>query len=359
MTTVRDLDLLPYREKTLHWMRADAWNPDGARLYFKQPKRAFRALMQNGNIIHSPLLVERPCYGIVTALLRYKDAMKPVRGRGLLPASRCASCILRESCERVVRERVKADPPLAAAHDEWLRAEGPSKFGIANFDQTHVGRLWKRLGLAAADAGFTSCNDQAVADHYERADREALLRDRLRQAEKRKKGRANGVIDAEHLSDLDVAADSRVIDTLEAINDPRAPRSLRMLPMQSLQDLRDVWLGYEVLKAERKKTRAPDIARWLEANDYRNESATFAAFCTRVSKDLNRIRELQRFSWEGRSLFRPFGPAGESWSQLWMDLANTNLLENADAFNELIPLGLGKLVRAELMKRSPQSSVEN
>jgi hypothetical protein len=356
MISVRDLDLMTCRERTLHWMRPDAWNPDGARLRFKQPARAFRAMTDGrGHVSHIPLLVGRPCFGIITAFVRYKNAMRPVKGRGMLPASRCADCKLRQSCERLVKERIKAYAPLSTAHDEWLRAEGPSKFDTPDFERTHVGRLWKRVAEAAADATFTSSNDAAVMKYYERLDRDALERDRRRQAAKREQDRRKGKIDSDHLRDLEIAANNRVIDVVDAMTDTRAPRELRLLPIQSLEDMRDVWLGREVVRAERRKWKAPDIARWIEATRRRNDSATFAALCTRVHKDLARIARFERLTWNGAPLLKPFDPAQESWSQVWLELANLKLLQNPDLSDRLIPLEIADLMRAELQRRSPQT----
>ena len=284
MMTVRDLDLMTYREKTLHWMRPDAWKPGGARLRFEQPKRPFRASTDTcGNVTYATLLVGRPCFGIITAFVRYKDEMKPVKGRGMVPSSRCATCKVRERCERVVKERIKSFAPLHSAYDEWLRVEGPSKFRTPDFERTHVGRLWKRIGDAAAEADFTSFNDTGLIEHYHKLDRQNLQNDRLRKARARELARKRGKIDGDHRADLEMAANGRLIDILEAMNDPHAPKAVSQLPIRSLQDMCEVWLGREVLRAEGRRSKAPDIARLIKVNAYRSDSATFGALCTRVT----------------------------------------------------------------------------
>ena len=324
--TVRDLDLFTYREKTLHWMRPDAWNPDGARLRFARPKRVFQlSTDRRGNVTSVPAVIGRPCHGIVTAFLRYKDAMRLVRGRGWLPNSRCADCPLRRSCERLVKERVGASAPLLAAHREWLLVEGPSQFSVRDFDNIHVGRLWKWVGMAAADADFTSVNDANVADHYAAFDREVLEADRRRKALDRERDRRVGIIDEGHVSDLEIAADNRLIEVVDAMVAPNPLRELRQLPAQSVEDMRDVWLGREVLRAKGEKFRAPDIARWIESTGLRNDSVTPAALCTRVHKDLARIARFERLRWNGSPLLKPFNPRRESWSQLWFTGATVTL----------------------------------
>ena len=361
MTTARQLDLMSYREKTLHWMRPDCWKPNGARLRFEQPKRPVHVSTDlKGNVTFiRPLLAGRPCFGIVTAFERYKDAMKPVKGRGLLPATRCADCKAREACERVVKERVAAFPPLTAAFKEWLLAEGPSKFDTRDFERTHVGRLWRRVGLAAADASFTSVNDAKVVEHYQKLDKDALERDRRRKAIKREQDRRTGTIDAGHRSDLEIAADTRLIEVLEAIDAPHAPRILRALPPQSLEDMRDVWLGRETLRAERKKCRAPDVARWIQSQGRRNVSATFAALCTRVSKDLHRIENLGRVTWRDTPLMRPFDVDRESWSQLFLTIDRLNPLETAAGGEQANPLENATAVANSSRVLTPQTCTEN
>jgi nitrate/TMAO reductase-like tetraheme cytochrome c subunit len=304
---------MTYREKTLHWAGPAPWNPGGSRLRFKQPKRAFTAMTENkdGNVTYIPLLVGRPCYGIITAFLRYKDEMKPVKGRGLLPASRCSRCILRDSCQRLVKERIKASPAVKAAHEEWLKAEGPTKFKERDFEHTLAGRLWKRLTVAAADAGFTSCNDAAVIEHYQRQDQQALADDRRRQAAKRERARKAGNVDAAHLADLKNAADDRLLNLTIARIAPIPPREFRGMPSESFIDLRNVWLGREVLRAQCKKCRAPDIARWIQVNGLRDASSTFAALSTRVTKDLQRLEKFERVVWNGAPLLKPFDPLVE------------------------------------------------
>lgn len=339
MITVRHLDLMSYREKTLHWMRPDCWKPGGARLRFAQPKRSVRVSTDRlGNVSYMPLLVGRPCFGIVTAFVRYKDAKKWVKGRGLLPDTRCADCKAREACERLVKERVNAFPPLLAAFKEWLLAEGPSRFADHDFEHTTAGRLWKRVGLAAADAPFTSVNDASVAEYYRRLDEEALERDRLRKAAERQRARKSGTLDAGHLSDLEIAANSRLIEVLEVMDHPDAPRIITALPPESLEDMRDVWLGREVLTAQLSKSRAPDIARWIQSNGRRDGSSTFAALCTRVSKDLHRIRDFGRVIWRDDPLMRPFDISQESWSQLVWCRDYSNPLEISEDAPEPNPL---------------------
>jgi hypothetical protein len=294
MMTVRQLDELSYRAKLRHWTRKDAWNPDGARLRLNNTKiEPFSVRMHGGDITAMPLLVGRPCFGILTAFLRYRDATKLVKGRGLQPSSRCASCVFRQGCERIVRNRLIASPALRQAYDRWLLAEGPASFVRPNWKGSHAYRAWGRLCVVAEATPFNSVNDQAVLNHYHDADNAALEKDRTRQIAARKKQLRAGNIDDRHLFDILVAGSYRSDDLIEAMAEDGAPRALWQLPVDSLLELIDVWVCREVLRAEQKKLTAASIARMIVERGWRNASASFGALSTRVSRDLGRIERLE------------------------------------------------------------------
>lgn len=120
--TVRELDLLTYREKIKHWNREDdPWRPpSGSYRFNSKLPEDFRVQLSGGNIVNMPLVVGRPCHGIITAFFRYKDSIKYVKGRGQQPASRCFECRYRSSCERIVRRRIAATPTVRDAFDHWF-----------------------------------------------------------------------------------------------------------------------------------------------------------------------------------------------------------------------------------------------
>lgn len=310
--TVRDLDQLSYREKVRHWMRNDPWQPSGTRLRFNNPAvEPFRCVMSQGNITTMSLLVGRPCFGIPTAFLRYKDEMKLVKGRGMQPASRCGTCKLRDQCDRVVRNRVLASPGLKTAYDEWLLAEGPASFGKLNWQGSSAHRAWGRLCRAALDAPFTSSNDNEVVAHYRALDEARLATDRLRQQRSRERKRRGGTLDGGHFFDIQVAAAYRMEDLVEAVTDDASPNSVRQLPAKSLIEMMEVWVCREFLVAAKSKATAPAIARMIVSLGWSNESATFAALSTRIAKDLARIGRFEKLPWAGWVLLPPFDPALE------------------------------------------------
>ena len=88
--TVRDLDLFSYEQKLRHFTIEDPWNPESGPLRFNGKAPNFTVSFMGGEISRMTPLVGRPCFGILTALLRFRHAEKHVRGRGYMPNSRCA-----------------------------------------------------------------------------------------------------------------------------------------------------------------------------------------------------------------------------------------------------------------------------
>lgn len=309
----RALDHLSYQQKIRHWMREDCWKPGGEQLRFSNPERpGFYARMSNGHIRSMPLLVGRPCFGILTAFLRYKDATKLVKGRGRQPDSRCGSCKLRVDCERVVRNRIHASPELKQAYDDWLLAEGPSSFGQPKWKGSQAERTWGRLCKVAFDVAFRSVNDEAVVEHYQKLDEAAAENERLRQRRLRDKQRREGQLDGAHFFDIQAAAAYRMDDIVDAMTKDDAPKYLEQLPFNSLIEMMDVWVCREFLHAAgTAKVTAAAIARFIVAMGWRNASSTIGALGTRVGRDLQRIERLEKLPWQGWVLLPPFDPKSE------------------------------------------------
>lgn len=161
--TVRELDHLDYLSKIRHWMREDAWSPGGARLRFENP--AYRIgdfTIVGGNITVAKPLVGRPCFGIVTALLRYEHATRHVKGRGAMPTGRCRTCKAKDACRWVVTNRLKSVPSLERSWIDWLQEGGPTMFNDPNYKGSARQRSWTALCRELRNVSFSSANDQHV-----------------------------------------------------------------------------------------------------------------------------------------------------------------------------------------------------
>jgi hypothetical protein len=310
--SVRHLDELDYLAKLRHWMRSDPWTPDGARLYFKNPVVSRSAvIIRDGHIESMPPLVGRPCFGIATAFLRYRDHVRYTQRRGLQPAGRCADCKAREACAFVVERRLRSSASLTAAWTEWLQADGPAAFGKANYGKSLARHRWHALYRELARHAFRSSNDAVSVAHYHEQQRAQLEKDRVRQARKRKAARRQGIVDTVDLDLLEAAASTRRLRFSLALLHPDTPRELARLPGASVAELLDVWLGREVMRLRKVKPSAPNIARWIVETGRSNKSKNHAALSTRVDKDLKRIDTFESLPWEGGVLLPPLDPKTE------------------------------------------------
>jgi hypothetical protein len=308
LMTVRDLDLLTYQEKIDHWMGEQPWSPSGVSVRFKQAPTVFKVSTDgDGNITRMPLLIGRPCFGIISAFLRFKDRSKFVRGRGMLPDSRCAACNARIQCEKIIISRIKALPLLRQIYDEWLKADGPMIFMKSDGEGTRARTLLRRLCMVARSTPFTSVNDTVVASHYLEEDQIRLEKDRDRKAKERRKNQRSGILDERHTDDLKEAADRRRLIIIGASLGPNPVSGFKNLPQDSIWDMMEVWHGRETLKAEHTNHNAPSIARWIIANGMRNNCKNYASLATRVAKDLDRIFRFEKID----GLLPAFDPAKE------------------------------------------------
>lgn len=326
-TDVRQLDLLDYVAKLRHWMRPDAWSPRGNRLSFKNPEVSPSSIrMDGGHVVRMPLLLGRPCFGIATAYLRYRNMTRYVKGRGNLPTGRCVECKAKEACHRVVERRLRGTDAITRAWTDWLQYDGPSSFSLPGFKTMHVSRLWSALYMELCKHPFTSSNDSAVVTEYARRDAEKLKQDQQRKEKARLAARKLGVVDDSDLAALDLAHSNRRLRLLLASMHPRAPKELTRLPEQSIVDLLDVWLGQETLRLRREKPNAPNIARWIDRTGRSNRSKNHDALASRVAKDLKRVALLERVEWTDGRLLPALDPKNELPSAIAM---TTEGLESA------------------------------
>ncbi len=317
-TSMRDLELMSYEEKVRYWAHAaNPWQPGGNRVKFggvALPK-SFRPGRLEGNILSMPTLIGWPCFGIATARLRYRDAKKFVKGRGVLPNSRCQTrCPVQEECERIVQHRIEQIPALKRAYDSWMQADGPRQMKPEKPHSNLSGSIFRVLALEAEKVSFTSVNDQRVAEHYHARAEEERARASDKKRSQRRKQLSTGELDEAHVRDLSVALNARLM-RLKALWDQaqitRSPPYLAKLPKQSLVDLGRSWFGRELLKAQKQKHGATHVARWILDTKPEQARGTFDALVTRVSKDLNRIADFERRLLDGEPIWPAFVPSRE------------------------------------------------
>lgn len=262
-------------------------------------------LVVDGNVVRAKPLIGRPCFGIPTALLRYEHATRYVKGRGQLPTGRCNGCKAKDACRWVVDNRLRSTPAIKAAWTEWLQGGGPNSFSSSGFKDTHVRQLWFRLCRELRAHPFASANDQNVIEAYVEKDRLERERDKMRKALARRVARKAGVIDEIDLKLLNEARTRRAVTLIDAIKNGPRPKEIGRVPGKSLVEMLDVWLAREDLRARGIRPTLGKIACWIKDNGKRNESATEAALQTRVSRDLGRIKKLEKVRWGNGVLLPP------------------------------------------------------
>jgi hypothetical protein len=317
-TSMQDLELMTYQQKVEYWGRAkNPWNPDGKSVRFGPKKLAgpFHASCHQGNVLSMPLLIGRPCFGIVTALFRYRDAKRWVKDRGVVPTSRCEnSCPVRVQCEKVVDARVKDAPQVRSVHDRWMIADGPRQMLPENPFGNVAGGIFRRMAFEAAAVQFSSVNDPRITEHYKQKAERDRLKERDKKRAMRRKALVAGEIDDDHQRDLIFALDARIKHLLvhwDKAQIDKAPPRLAKLPRQSLNDMFESWYGRELLKAQREEYGPTQIAKWIQAHRPQHRQRSHAALVTRVSKDLRRIADFESWSIQGESLLPAFDPARE------------------------------------------------
>ncbi len=313
---IMELELLTYEEKIRRWGEDDEpWKPAEGRYKFSKHKtKISRTVMQEGDITRIEPTLALPCLGIITAYLRYRDALKYVKGAGMQPASRCHTCNARQICGNIVRRRIEAYPGLKAAYEGWMIADGPSEINKSGWRDRSAGWHWKKLTRTAAAHPFTSVNDAYVATYYAQRIEAEAAKERDRQRRIREQKRRGGELDAAHEADLTRAMTRRAQRLVVAILDARTTdhnRALSRLPTQSVRELLEVWLGRELLLARKLTPTAAAIARWIVSEGKCNTSGSQAALEVRVRKDLKRIKEFEELEWNGEPILHPFNAATE------------------------------------------------
>lgn len=99
------LERMSHAEKVAYWAGKQPWDVDGVtlRLPFKsQPFGPGLVHMDDdGNITKSPMLVNRPCFGQLTAFLRHGGNQHTLTKTGGRHPNRCARCEVKEADRRV------------------------------------------------------------------------------------------------------------------------------------------------------------------------------------------------------------------------------------------------------------------
>lgn len=284
-------------QKIRHWSQHEPWS--GIRVSQLTVIGPNQIVMDaDWNIIRSPLLVGKPCFGQPTAFARHggvQPILHPVRG--LIP-SRCMRCTAKDACENVAKKRLRVTTEVQDAYRAFERAGGA--YGLKHqADCPAAQRQFDALVQALVrHGGFTNVNDSAVLAHY------AHGKEKARQAAAQRKRRAR--LTAARRGDLDD-------DVLRLLDDHRRWREARLrlairtpgmfwritrLPPSSAPVTADAWLARLLLQMRRAPVNNSSIAAQmmkLRLDRYTNHNS----LRQRVERDLLRVDMLERLCLPG------------------------------------------------------------
>lgn len=266
---------------------------------------------KKGNVTSMPLLVGRPCFGIITARLRHGTLADTIIRRGKFAGtvpSRCGRCNVHDACHRLVDERITAKPVIADAVKNWANKGGRDIFKTQEAFHANRGS-WTTLVQTVRNNVFTSVNDQAVAASWIAEEKARLERDRIRKAEERRKARRRGIIDFDLAKQAMVERNDRIVRLEHARKHASPPHWITKLNDQSSTIIADAWMTHYLLRAAKNITNPSSIAtKMMKRGRYRH--LAHGSLRARLKNDLARAIQLDLIILDGETLpiWKPFLP---------------------------------------------------
>lgn len=296
------LECLALVKKIEHWSGQKPWK--GLRTRNVTVIRSNEVSMdEDGNIIRMPSLIGKPCFAQITAFVRHGEKLNVrTRNGGSFP-TRCSRCNVRDACEKVCMFRVRTHPEMQNAYSAFLGHGGTQ--GLNQTQNLPLARSYfdRLVRVVVRHGGFSSCNDQVVADYYdeERAARRAGQAQQKREERLKKIGR--GELDDEFESLLARQRKHRIVQLGNVAGDlanwPHLPTSVRRMPEMSIETTADAWLARVVLQIQRQVPNASAVAREMmrrRPDRYKNHNS----LRQRVESDLARVDALERLQLPSR-----------------------------------------------------------
>jgi hypothetical protein len=261
-----------------------------------------------GNVIGSPLVWQKECYGRLERYVRahigfrsWHDDNGDLRPNET-PCDRCAqrSPGIYKTCGDIVSERARSNAAIEASFDAWMAACGDD-FGPGCFTGRRA-HLWDAFLQSIIDhGGWTNVNDDQVKLEALRQ-REDARRKRnaaTRKSRKRQRDRRRGttsVITQPELQALQIERDRRAAKLKSLRNlsgrTPRAMLWLTNLPDSTCDRTADVWWARELLSRHEHKVTGKAIAEQLIGQGC-NYGLGIGSLTSRVHEDLRRIAKLE------------------------------------------------------------------
>lgn len=294
---VRHLDLLSYQDKSRRFRREEPFRP-GTKIYAKpQITRDEVQTDGDGNVIRTPLIAEKPCFGIPTAWLRHAHQPPTYvkRKDERIHNGRCDKCLATDACKKVATERIKSvakdRPDFRGPFRQWIEAGGLEKSGFAKAFGALGENGWSAVCYPLDIASFTTSNDPHVRAFWQEREDEAAKKARGReQFRLRKAWKADEDLDVLR-EGLTEGAKERVKLLHAVINGPDTPRYLASFPVSSISRLCNVWWAREFARRTGRPINDSQIAS--VAIDQRRIDMAHSSLRQMVRKDRSRIAKLE------------------------------------------------------------------
>lgn len=266
-----------------------------------------------GNVLDMPLLKSKQCFGRIEYRVRHghEDSRKPIPGRpDVKNEPKCSRCPIstKDSCDRLVAERIKSSPEIKVAMLAWRAAcedveNEPEPFVRGKiyherFTGDPFGYLWQAVRFSIVNHGrFESSNDNAVEQQI----KEARCRRRQNQAKSMRalRGKRRAELKAKQGPPpeefVEAAWDEclkRTAQLFAARDSTSAPRQLARLNDQGCELTAYAWFWAEICKFQWLPFRPAKLAAWLLEHDLA-PGQTKANLKTRLKRDLERAVEIE------------------------------------------------------------------
>jgi hypothetical protein len=298
------LERMPHADKINHWGGKSPWKIDGANLKLPFKSTAFPAghiqMDDRGNITRSPWLVNRPCFGQVTAFLRHGGnghVFCPKTG-GYQP-DRCSRCPVAKACAFVCEKRLSCTPAIQELYLEWKHRGGRSSSWPKSGKPGSASVTLRRLLDVLRKHPFTSDNDDRVQKYYEGLINERRLKERERKRVERVKVAIENARHGELSQELKQVLNAQCVWRSERYKElqrhPSAPLSLRKGRGDTVMFDSLVWLARTRIELRGGRPNPSNCARELHVLGLEH-ARNHNALRDKTGRSLRRIGLLESIS---------------------------------------------------------------
>lgn len=255
-----------------------------------------------GNVLVSPPLKRKPCFGRPEAFFRTYFGARTERIDtnciNQIEKNRCDVCPIFHACKALCDERIGSDPSVEEAFDAWIQGTGhlPKNGKFRSSSTLH---LWSKvLHAIRSHGGWTNVNDLQVIlhDQKQHEERNKKRRDSARAARRAKmlvrQGKRKAVTPA-FLAAVAAERNRRLRVLHQIASLAGAHRWISKLTPDGMRRTADVWEAQTLFAREGLPVTGRAVAEWLVQYD-KVRPANLSSLTTAVHRDFDRIAKLER-----------------------------------------------------------------